>query len=60
MHTDREVDRSRAQTLEKLSTILGRPKGNRVIDVTSRWAKLDDKQVAAMLDWLNGIRSDDR
>jgi hypothetical protein len=29
------------------------------VRVMSRWAKLDERQVAAMLDWLNGIRSND-
>lgn len=56
LETDRAVELGRAQTLDKLANILGRPKANRVIDVMSRWAKLDEKQVAAMLDWLNGIK----
>jgi hypothetical protein len=55
--TEKEVELGRAQTLNKLSSILGRPKRNRVIDIMSRWAKLDDDQVIKMLDWLNGIKS---
>lgn len=51
-----EVEIGRNETLEKLSSILGRPRGNRVIDVMGRWAKLDPSQVSTMLTWLNGAK----
>jgi hypothetical protein len=52
-----EVELGRQQTLGKLAEILKRPRGNRVIDVLSRWSKLDEKQVMEMLDWLKGIKA---
>ncbi|WP_370155401.1 hypothetical protein [Ferrovibrio sp.] len=58
LETPREVELGRQQTLSKLSQILNRPRGNRVIDVMSRWSKLDEKQVNDMLDWLRGIKTD--
>ncbi|MEL6378583.1 MAG: hypothetical protein AAGK25_02195 [Pseudomonadota bacterium] len=51
-----EVAYGRDQTLEKLSSILGRPRGNRVIDVMGRWARMDENQVKEMLTWLNGTK----
>jgi hypothetical protein len=57
LRNEREIALSRAQTLDKLSSILQRPKGNRVIDVMSRWAKLNETQVNEMLDWLNRIKA---
>jgi hypothetical protein len=54
--TEREVELGRAQTLPKLSQVLGR-RGNRVIDVAGRWSKLDEGQVIDLVDWLKGIRS---
>lgn len=56
LKTEREVELGRAQTLAKLSQVLDR-RGNRVIDVVSRWSKLDEKQVGEMVDWLKGIRT---
>ena len=55
--TEREVELSREQTLETLSSILKRPQRNRVIDIMGRWAKLDAGQVEEMLDWLQGIKA---
>jgi hypothetical protein len=55
--TEREVELGREQTLEKLSSILGRAPRNRVFDVMGRWAKLDAGQVGQMLDWLQGIKA---
>lgn len=52
-----EVQKGREQTLEKIAAILRRPRGNRVIDVMGRWAKLNDRQVQDMLAWLNGIKT---
>lgn len=56
LQTDREVALGRDQTLPKLSELLGK-RGNRVIDVMSRWSKLDEQQVKSMLDWLQGIKA---
>jgi hypothetical protein len=56
LETEREVEMGREQTLPKLSELLGK-KGNRVIDVMSRWAKLDESQVQDMLSWLQGIKA---
>jgi len=56
LETDREVEIGRDQTLPKLSELLGK-RGNRVIDVMSRWAKLDEAQVHDMLSWLQGIKA---
>jgi hypothetical protein len=55
LETEREIALGREQTLEKLSDILGR-RGNRVIDVVSRWSKLDDGQVNDLLNWLRGLK----
>lgn len=51
-----ETALSRLQTLDKLATILQKPKANRVIDVMGRWARLNQDQVKEMLDWLRGIK----
>jgi len=56
LETDREVAMGRDQTLPKLSELLGK-RGNRVIDIMSRWAKLDEAQVHDMLSWLQGIKA---
>jgi hypothetical protein len=56
LETEREVALARAQTLPKLSDLIGK-RGNRVFDVMSRWAKLDEDQVRGMLNWLNGIKA---
>jgi hypothetical protein len=56
LETEREVLIGRDQTLPKLSQMLGK-RGNRVIDVMSRWSKLDEKQVKDMIDWLQGIKA---
>lgn len=56
LQTPREVELGRAQTLPKLSQILDRP-GNRIIDVVSRWSKLDERQIGDMVDWLKGIKA---
>jgi hypothetical protein len=53
--TPGQIERGRAETLEKLSTILEKPRTNRVIDLMGRWAKLDESQVTQTLDWLRGI-----
>jgi hypothetical protein len=55
--TPPQVQRGRAETLDRLATILERPRTNRVIDLMGRWAKLDEIQVSQTLDWLRGIAS---
>ena len=55
LETEREIAFGREQTLEKLSEILGR-RGNRIIDVVSRWSKLDENQINNLLDWLRGLK----
>ncbi len=58
LSTPQEVELGRQQTLGKLGDILGRRRGaNRVIDAMGRWSKLDEPQVAQMLDWLSGIKA---
>ena len=56
LETEREVAMGREQTLPKLSELLGK-RGNRVIDVMSRLAKLNENQVQDMLSWLQGIKA---
>jgi putative DNA base modification enzyme with NMAD domain len=56
LETEKEVALGRAQTLPKLADLIGK-RGNRVFDVMSRWAKLDENQVQGMLNWLNGIKA---
>jgi hypothetical protein len=56
LETDREVAMGREQTLPKLSELLGK-RGNRVIDVMSRLARLNETQVQDMLSWLQGIKA---
>lgn len=57
LDSEREVELGRMQTLDKLSAILGKPKGNRIIDMMGRWAKMDEAQTNAMLMWLKGIKA---
>lgn len=57
LETPGEVARGRSETLDRLSTILERPRANRVIDIMGRWAKLDEAQVEQTLDWLRGIKA---
>jgi len=57
LETPVEVARGRSETLDRLSSILERPRANRVIDVMGRWAKLDDAQIEKTLDWLRGIKT---
>ncbi|WP_029417167.1 hypothetical protein [Brevundimonas bacteroides] len=57
LETEAEVARGRSETLERLSSILERPRANRVIDIMGRWARLDDAQVEKTLDWLRGIKA---
>lgn len=56
LETPAEVARGRAETLDRLSSILDRPRANRVIDLMGRWAKLDAAQVEQTLNWLRGIK----
>lgn len=56
LETEREVALGRSQSLQKLSSIIGK-RGNRMIDVMSRWAKLDEAQVAELLAWLQGVKT---
>lgn len=56
LQTEREVALGRNQSLGKLSNLLGK-QGNRLIDVMSRWAKLDEGQVLDLLAWLQGIKA---
>ena len=39
--TPREFETGRRQTLDRLAEILDRPKANRVIDIVSRWRRLN-------------------
>jgi hypothetical protein len=55
--TAREVELGRQQTLRKLSEIRGRRGANRIIAAMGRWSKLDEAQVAQMLDWLSEIKA---
>ena len=57
LKTPKEIALGRDQTLGKLSDVLGK-KGNRVIDVMSRWAKLDERQVDDLVNWLRGIKAE--
>ena len=50
LETPEEVARGRSETLDRLSSILERPRANRVIDVMGRWAKLDEAQIMKTLD----------
>jgi hypothetical protein len=55
--TPAEVARGRSETLNRLSSILEKPRANRVIDVMGRWARLDQAQIEKTLDWLQGIKA---
>lgn len=57
LHTEQEVAMGRDQTLGKLSQLIGK-RGNRVIDVMSRWSKLDEAQVRDLLNWLQRIKGE--
>jgi hypothetical protein len=57
LETPAEVARGRSETLDRLSSILERPRANRVIDVMGRWARLDEAQIEKTLDWLRGIKA---
>jgi hypothetical protein len=56
LETEREVELGRSQSLAKLSSILDK-RGNRVIDIMGRLAKLDEEQVRELLAWLRGIKA---
>lgn len=56
LESDREVELGRSQSLGKISSLLGK-RGNRFIDVMSRWAKLDEGQIRDLLKWLRGIKT---
>lgn len=56
LESEREVELGRDQTLGKLSSIFGK-RGNRAIDVISRWSKLDEGQIQELLAWLQGIKT---
>jgi hypothetical protein len=56
LENEREVTLGRSQSLDKLSSVLGK-RGNRVIDVISRWSKLSESQVEELLAWLQGIKA---
>lgn len=58
LETPGEVARGRDETLDRLSSILERPRANRIIDLMGRWAKLDGSQVEKTLDWLRGIKAE--
>ena len=53
----REVALGREQTLGKLSEILKRPGANRMIGAMGRTSRLDEEQVAKVLEWLSGIKA---
>lgn len=57
LETPAEVARGRSETLDRLSSILEKPRANRVIDVMGRWARLDEAQIERTLDWLRGIKA---
>jgi len=57
LESEREVELGRMQTLDKLASILNKPKSNRVIDMMGRWAKMNDAQTNEMLAWLRGIKA---
>lgn len=57
IETDREVTRSRGESIRFLSGLVGKPVGNRAVDVIGRgMRKLDEQQVGNMLDWLKDIK----
>lgn len=51
-----EIQQARDETLDALSDIFGK-KSSRLSDITGRWRRLDEVQIAKMLDWLNGIKA---
>lgn len=54
---EEEVSRGRMETLTVLQDILKKP-GNKPIEVVGRWgAKLDERQVHQMRDWLQSIKA---
>ncbi len=57
LQTKKEVELGRQRTLLKLSDMFDRP-GNRAIDIMGRQRKLDDVQVAGLLDWLKNVKTD--
>jgi len=57
LETEKEVELGRMQTLDKIASILNKPKGNRLIDMMGRWAKMDEEQTNEMLAWLKGIKA---
>ncbi len=55
--TRAEVELGRRETLAVLSTIMGRPGVNRVIDAMGRMSKLSESQVTTLLDWFARIKA---
>jgi hypothetical protein len=52
LSTKDEVEIGRRETLATLSAVLGRPGVHRVIDAMGRMSKLNEDQVAILLDWF--------
>jgi hypothetical protein len=59
LESEKEVELGRNHSLDKLSSMLGK-RGNRMIDVMGRWAKLDEGQVEDLLAWLRGVKASAR
>lgn len=50
-----EVLRARKETIEVLASVF-KMAGQRVSDIIGRWRRLDDLQIAQMLDWLQSVK----
>lgn len=52
-----EVELGRAQTLGKISEILGKPGANSIINAMGRCSRLSAEQIEKTLGWLSGIKA---
>ena len=59
IHSPREVELARQQTLNKLSDIIGK-KGNRPFDILGRQRKLSEHQIEQMVSWLKDVKEEAR
>ena len=55
LETADEISRARTETLDVISSVFQKT-GQRVLDIIGRWRRLDDFQIAQMLNWMQGLK----
>jgi hypothetical protein len=55
--TPEEIELGRAESLSTVSRVLGKPLGNRMIDVMGRSSKLSEAQAEELAQWLASVKA---